>query len=98
MTPKKTVAKKTVARVEKPEYQYSVEMELNDKVISFETNNLRDGIFEHRPDVLKTRVIFNIKDNFNGTSCEKMVFLIPAKMMFLRKFNLEVFTHRLLFK
>lgn len=75
---------------------YHLEMKMNDKVFECDTDNLAEAIMSFQPQVLKTRVFFNITKN--GLTCAKQVMVRRARMMFRNPMYMNAFMRQLIFK
>lgn len=78
--------------------KYHLVMKFNDQIVDVETDNLAEAIQLHRPNNLKTRVLFTITDNETGKVCERMVFTFRARQIFRNKTSMLVFINTLIFK
>lgn len=90
------VAKKSVKRVRETPKLYKVSVFFNDQVSKFSTDDLATSLMEIKPMCLKTRVLFTIEKE--GKTCERMLLLNAAKLMWRNKLAMEAFTSRLIFK
>ncbi len=77
-------------------FKYNVTLEFNDQVHEFRTNDIAQSIYDLKPINLKTRVLF--KATSDEGSCERMLLLQLAKMMWRSKLGCEIFAMRLIFK
>lgn len=77
-------------------FKYNVRLEFNDQVHEFRTNDIAQSIYDLKPINLKTRVLFKATSE-EGT-CERMLLLQLAKMMWRSKLGCEIFAMRLIFK
>jgi len=77
-------------------YKYNVTLEFNDQAHEFRTNDIAQSIYDLKPINLKTRVLFKATSE-EGT-CERMLLLQLAKMMWRSKLGCDIFVMRLIFK
>lgn len=77
-------------------FKYNVRLEFNDQVHEFRTNDIAQSIYDLKPINLKTRLLF--KATSEEGSCERMLLLQLAKMMWRSKLGCEIFAMRLIFK
>ena len=79
--------------VEKKEYK--IDIKINDKEFSIETNDIREAILSTEPDFLRTRVILKITKG--DKTLERMLYLQQAKMLFINRYAMDAFLKNLIF-
>jgi hypothetical protein len=95
----KKVGKKVGARVEKPKFKYHLELEINDQVFKFDTNNLHQTLkdFNESPEFpfpFKTKLV--VRYSNDKLKREKIFFnTIDSKRLFENKTSLELLANQL---
>jgi len=83
--------------IEVEQKDYHLEIKMNDTVFATTTNDLRDAIVSNAPKVLKTKVLFTIK-NKEGKTCERQFFVNRGKMIFRNQIFMTAFLKNLIYK
>lgn len=76
---------------------YHLEMKFNGKKFEFDTNDLNTAIQSVKPNFLKTNILFSCK-NYKNQTCNKVVLVSRAKMMWKNPTYLNMFINQLIFK
>jgi len=77
--------------------KYNVKMKVNGEEFECDTQDIKACILSHAPRFVKTKVMITIT-NSSGKKCEKMLFVMKAKMLFRNKTYLNFFVNHLIFK
>lgn len=76
---------------------YNLKLKVNGEEFECETQDLKESILSFAPRFVKTKVMITIT-NSSGKKCEKMLFVLKAKMLFRNKTYMNFFLNHLIFK
>lgn len=75
--------------------KYHIEIAINDKHFSLDTDDVRSAILSTEPEFLRTKVV--IKITHNGKTLDRLLYLRQAKNLFINRFAMDAFIKNLLF-
>ncbi len=75
---------------------YHVIAKFNDEVHEFDTYDLDQAILSLKPKTLKTKIIFRVERD--GKFCERLLFVMKGKKLFINKIFRDTFIRQLIFK